>query len=92
MKSGIRIRRTQQARLAEARRELSALRDTLTDTYAVFNRTTDPALLEASILEISALQCKCDCLLRSIKNMNGELQNAASDYHCRRHPDRSHTG
>ena len=79
--SEFRRRRLQQERLSAAGQELAALRGQLADAYGLFNRTADPALLEASILEISALQVRYDCLLRSIKEMNGEFQNAACDHH-----------
>ena len=76
--SASRRRKAQQEVLSQAQQELSALRSQLADAYGIFNRTVDPALLEASILEISALQVRCDRLLRSIKDMNGDLRNAVS--------------
>ena len=72
MRSGIRTRRAQRARQEELRQELTGLRDSLADAYGLFNRTADPALLEASILEISALLVRYDRLLRDIKNLNGD--------------------
>ena len=81
LKSGSRSRRAEQARMEAAAAALDTLRSSLAEAYRTFNRTTDPALLEASILEISALQVRYDCLLRSIKEMNGEFQNAACDHH-----------
>ena len=85
MRSGVQRRKEGLARLESARQELYALRGALTDAYCTFNRTADPALLEASILEISALQVRCDRLLRSIKEMNGELQNDPRNYRTARH-------
>ena len=78
--SEFRRRRLQQERLSAAGQELAALRGQLADAYGLFNRTADPALLEASILEISALQMRCDRLLRSIKDLNGELQHDTCDH------------
>ena len=75
MISESRRRKEAQARTDAARQELMLLRSSLTEAYRVFNSTADPALLEASILEIGALQMRCDRLLRSIKEMNGEYQN-----------------
>ena len=62
-------RREQRERLSAAERELSGLRDSLESAYSVFNNTADPELLEASILEIRALQSRYGCALRSLKAM-----------------------
>ena len=75
--------------LSRAGQELAELRGQLSDAYRVFNATADPELLEASILEISALQFRCDRLLRDIKDMNGEFQNAARASHSARRRGRS---
>ena len=60
-------RREQRERREATERELSGLRAGLDAAYSVFNHTADPELLEASILEISALQSKYSCMLRSLK-------------------------
>lgn len=57
--------------MEELRRELRQLQENLADAYGLFNRTSDSALLEASILEISALLVRYDRLLRDIKDLNG---------------------
>lgn len=69
------LQRARQEQFSAASAEYAALRDALTQAYAVFNRTDDPALLEASILEISALQRRCDGALRTLKSLNGESQH-----------------
>lgn len=61
------------AALSEAESELNRLRDGLAAAYSVFNNTADPELLEASILEISALQSRYSVMLRNIKTISGEL-------------------
>ena len=68
----------QQAQLADARAELAVLQSALEHAYDIFNSTADPALLEASILEIGALQSRYGGLLRSIKAFNGDLQNGTT--------------
>lgn len=57
-----------------AREQLSALRRELSDAYEIFNRTLDPQLLEASILEISALHARYSSVLKSLKSLNGEKE------------------
>ena len=79
--------RVQQEYVESAQTELTALRDALRQAYDVFNRTADPALLEASILEIGALQSKYDCALRNIKALNEEMQDGTS-----RHTDPGNSG
>ena len=73
-------RRAQRERIAAAEQELSDLRDALERAYGVFNHTDDPELLEASILEISALQSKYGCRLRDIKTLNGERNHADASH------------
>lgn len=70
--SGIRERRELRQRLAAAREELDALEDSLRETYRCFNTSTDPEILEACILEISALHSRCSAALRNIKAMDGD--------------------
>ena len=60
------------AALSEAESELDRVRDGLAAAYSVFNNTADPELLEASILEISALQSRYSVMLRAIKHLCGE--------------------
>lgn len=62
-------RRDRLRRLSEARLELSELRSCIDAAYSVFNSTSDPELIEASILEISALRSKYDRKLRDMKNL-----------------------
>ena len=72
------LRRAELEQRYAAAAELAALRNALARAYAVFNRTDDPELLEASILEIGALRSRCDCVLRGLKSMNGEPQNVSA--------------
>ena len=61
------LRRERRERRAAAERELTELRDGLDAAYSVFNDTVEPELLEASILEIRALQSRYGCALRNLK-------------------------
>lgn len=65
-------RREQRERLRAAMQELSGLQASLESAYSVFNHTADPELLEASILEISALRSKYSRMLRSLKALSRE--------------------
>jgi hypothetical protein len=69
------------ARRAEAEGELSALRDALRDAYRSFQRSTEPALVEASILELSALEARYGRALRNLKALIGEKDYGISDSH-----------
>ena len=60
-------RAEQRAREQSARGDLTALQSRLTGAYSVFNNTTDPELLEASILEIRSLESKYAHALRALK-------------------------
>ena len=63
-----RARRREQQELQDAAvRELRELRASLAGAFSAFNHTADPALLEASILEIGALQSRYCSALRSFK-------------------------
>ena len=65
-------RRGQDSALADAETELLRLSTSLSSAYSVFNSTDDPELLEASILEISALRSRYSAALRSLKSISGE--------------------
>ena len=65
-------RREERENLDHARRELAELRESLSAAYDVFNATVDPQLLEACILEISALHVRYSSALKNIKSMDGE--------------------
>ena len=65
--SGASRRRERRERREAARRELEELLDGLSSAYSTFNHTLDPELLEASILEIRALQSRYSSALRSLK-------------------------
>ncbi len=54
----------------EARSELLGIRDAMESAYSIFNSTADPELLEASILEIGALQTRYSRMLRDLKNIS----------------------
>ena len=75
--SGNSLRRQREFTEAAAA-ELARLQDGLRRAYDIFNGTADPALLEASILEIGALQSRYGALLRELKAMNGERTNGIS--------------
>lgn len=64
-----RKRREQEQLLSSARQELADVRNSLERAYSVFNNTSDPELIEASILEIRALQSKYSHTLRNLKNI-----------------------
>ena len=56
--------------LFSARQELVDVRSSLEQAYCVFNSTSDPEILETSILEIQALQSKYSHTLRNLKNIS----------------------
>ncbi|MBR2879109.1 MAG: DUF2508 domain-containing protein [Oscillospiraceae bacterium] len=70
--SRIRERRELRRRFAIALEELEALNLNLRDAYRCFNTSTDPEILEACILEISALHSRRSAALRNIKSMDGD--------------------
>lgn len=70
--SRISEKRNLRRRLASALEELNALETSLRDAYRCFNTSTDPEILEASILEISALHSRRSAALRNIKSMDGD--------------------
>lgn len=63
------IRKEAQQMLCCAGDELKDLRRQINGAYAVFNRTLDQDKLEASILEINALQSKYGIALKSFKSI-----------------------
>lgn len=67
-------RKKQEAELLmhSARQELVDVRSSLDQAYCVFNSTSDPDILETSILEIQALQSKYSHTLRNLKNIKSE--------------------
>ena len=60
-------KRQRRAALAAAEQEVRALHERMESAYSVFNNPADPELLEASILEIRALQSRYGCALRALK-------------------------
>ena len=64
-------RRARGTALQNARRELVNMQNSMEHAYSVFNHTVDPDLLEASILELRALQSRYDHMLRSMKKQYG---------------------
>ena len=60
-------RRAHGMAMQNASRELRNMQNSIEHAYSVFNHTVDPDLLEASILELRALQSRYDHLLRSMK-------------------------
>lgn len=71
-----RMRRRENAQATDfAREELSLLRGRLSSAYGVFNATSDPQLLEACILEISALHARYSSALKKLKeSQNGDRE------------------
>ena len=58
--------------IALARDELEQLRESLEQSYSAFNSTSDPEILEACILDFSALRRRYSAALRNIKSMDGD--------------------
>ena len=56
--------------LSSARQEIFELRSALSQAYRAFNASSDPDIVEASILEISALQARYGRMLRDLKNIS----------------------
>ena len=71
--SKIKQRRELRRRFALAMEELEALNESLREAYRCFNTITDPEILEACILEISALHSRRSAALRNITSMDGDL-------------------
>lgn len=70
--SRLREKRELMQRIGIARGELERLRLSLEEAYAAFNSTSDPEILEACILEISALHSRYGAALKNIKSMDGD--------------------
>ena len=66
-----RERRAVRAQREQARLEVLALQDDLRSAYAAFQHTCDPALTEAAILEIRALQSRYGRSLQTLKALYG---------------------
>ena len=64
-------RRSRGKALQNAKHELRNMQNSIEHAYSVFNHTVDPDLLEASILELRALQSRYDHLLRNMKKQYG---------------------
>ena len=64
-------RRKRGKALQNARHELRNMQNSMEHAYSVFNHTVDPDLLEASILELRALQSRYDHMLRNMKKQFG---------------------
>ena len=64
-------RRARGKAMQNARRELITMQNSMEHAYSVFNHTVDPDLLEASILEMRALQSRYDHMLRNMKKQYG---------------------
>lgn len=62
-------------RMHRSRAELDALHAQLHDARTRFDSAADPALAEAAILEIGALELRYGCVLRTIKELDGELSH-----------------
>ena len=64
-------RRARGKALQNEKRELKTMQNSIDHAYSVFNHTVDPDLLEASILELRALQSRYDHMLRNMKKQYG---------------------
>lgn len=64
-------RRAAREQREQAKLELLALQDDLRSAYAAFQHTSDPALTEAAILEIGALQSRYGRSLQTLKTLYG---------------------
>ena len=65
-------RRELRERRDAAEQEINDLLHSLASAYSVFDHTADPELLEASILEISALKSRYSSALRGLKLLEQE--------------------
>ena len=70
--SRMKEKRLLREKLSAAMQELESLKKRLDGAYRAFNQGTDPELLEACILEISALHSRYSATLRNIKSMDGD--------------------
>jgi len=68
----IREKRELRERLRSAREELQQLHFRLDMAYEAFNAASDPEILEACILEISALRRRYSSALKNIKTLDGD--------------------
>ncbi len=66
--------RAARARLAEAEAELLDLRRSIAAARDVFDHAADGTLVEASILELGALEAKFSRALRRVKLLYAELE------------------
>ena len=64
-----RAMREYRAQKERAAAELLALYGALHEAYACFERTADPALTDACVLQIGALKARCGALLRALKEL-----------------------
>lgn len=64
-------RRERELAMVTARQDIMQVRSELEAAYAAFNASADPAVVETSILEISALRSKYSNMLKNLKNING---------------------
>ena len=64
-----RARRAHAAEVRKAQGELKKIRLGLEEAYAHFHETNDPALMDAYIYEINALQARYDHAVRSLKSL-----------------------
>lgn len=59
----------QMAEIRKATAELGDIRNELERAYTLFNSTSDPVLLDASIYEINALHSRYNHKLKGIKSL-----------------------
>ena len=62
--------------LLALRQELSAAQGELSQAYRQFNEAVDPELVESSIYQISAVQARCNYLIRAIKERGAPAETA----------------
>ena len=66
-----RHRRAREQELLAAKQSLNDIRDSMLRAYSIFNNSSDLDLVEASILEISALQSRYSHTLREVRSKAG---------------------
>lgn len=69
MSKASRERKRQSAEIQKATDELLTIRSDLDRAYELFNSTSDPVLVDASIYEINALRSRYNYKLKGIKSL-----------------------
>ncbi len=69
MSKNSKLRKQQSADYKKALDELAAIRGSLGEAYSRFDGMTDPNMMDACILEISALRARYDYAFKNIKSL-----------------------